>query len=248
MKEYVANSIYEFIQAAFEFAQEKQGNPWWRGHASAKWDVEPSIHQKGRAEDESAMGVYFRQQAKVRHADVPDNNDHAGWLFLMQHYGLPTRLLDWSESSLIALFFALDSKEFKDHDAMVWGIKPSVLNFTQTGVHGILKCEGEKVQPLLEAASSDVLSNADGKALAIGSQHIDIRQMVQLSQFTIHDTTTPLNNMPKANEFLRSIRIPSTSKHVLREQLAQFQITRASLYPDLYNLAKHVEGQEYFRK
>ena len=74
------------------------------------------------------MAVQFRNQARVRHREVPDIKDGASWLFLMQHYGLPTRLLDWTDSPLIALYFAIKDKTTDDEDGVIYGLMPTELN------------------------------------------------------------------------------------------------------------------------
>lgn len=45
----------------------------------------------------------------------------------MQHYGVPTRLLDWSENPLVALYFAVENKD-KETDAAIWMLRPNKLN------------------------------------------------------------------------------------------------------------------------
>jgi len=51
---------------------------------------------------------------------VPDELDLLGWLSAMQHYGAPTRLLDWSASPFVALWFAYEHAS--ETDACLWGL------------------------------------------------------------------------------------------------------------------------------
>jgi hypothetical protein len=56
-----------------------------------------------------------------------NRSSYWGWLFMMQHYGVPTRLLDWSREALVALLFALGeavNDEERNHDKVVWLLDP----------------------------------------------------------------------------------------------------------------------------
>ena len=77
-------------------------SPWFRGHGDASWRLEPGWQRlpppsKGIGADwynERTLMQEFRFRAP-RYLDLRPLNDWE-WLFLMQHYGLPTRLLDWT--------------------------------------------------------------------------------------------------------------------------------------------------------
>jgi hypothetical protein len=58
--------------------------------------------------EEYEIREQFERRAP-KYVTEPPPVDMWGWYFLMKHYGAPTHLLDWTDSALFALFFALNS-------------------------------------------------------------------------------------------------------------------------------------------
>ena len=152
----------------------------------------------------------------------------------MQHFGLPTRLLDWTASPLVALFFALDSADAAD-DAAVWGLVPSRLNAASSGREEIYVLSGPEAWPLLMAGLDRGLPV--DQVLAVMGQEIDIRMTMQQGAFTLHGTGVPLNEFPEASEYLVKFVIPRYAREELKEELWFLGVRRSSLFPDLANLA-----------
>jgi hypothetical protein len=83
----------------------------FRGQSSASWGLKPSIERyaKSSQDIERHLEHEFKRRAYRYLTDLPDDNDDLEWLALMQHYGSPTRLLDWTKSPYVAAFFAAES-------------------------------------------------------------------------------------------------------------------------------------------
>lgn len=82
----------------------------------------------------------FIKRAPVLCEKVPIGSEQRvewEWYFMMQHFGTATRLLDWTEGALIALYFAVRSNDGSD-DAAVWVLDPYQLNKRVIGKEWII--------------------------------------------------------------------------------------------------------------
>jgi hypothetical protein len=213
-------------------------HPWWRGQGQIDWKLQPKVHRI-LAHDiyEANIIAKFMQLAPSRHAQCPGANDHAKWLFLAQHYGLPTRLLDWSESPLVALYFAVANDENDAKSGTLWALDPFGLNFSIKGKPIIASSADPDVVRLVDLAFTHS-SEQTKEALAVFPDEVDIRLMVQFAGFTIHGSSQPLEKYAKVRIFLRKFVIPARSKAQLRNELKALGIRQRSIFPDLYNLSQ----------
>jgi hypothetical protein len=108
--------------------------PWFRGEPSnPDTPLLPKLyrHRPGeKTHSENRLLQQFRMKApSLGLMKTPPRNHTDEWLFLAQHVGLPTRLLDWTEGLLVALYFALKEKE-----PAIWMLDPIELNRRASGL------------------------------------------------------------------------------------------------------------------
>jgi hypothetical protein len=104
----------------------------FRGHKSTTYELEPRIERENKGKDcdwaalESMLLLEFQSKARMymNAYDLADLQDKPSWLALMQHYGIPTRLLDFSYSPYVALYLALRERTEKEQlcDAALWAV------------------------------------------------------------------------------------------------------------------------------
>jgi hypothetical protein len=99
---------------------------WFRGQSDESWSLEPGVFRQKDTYDEGSAAWHFMLTATEERSRCSTDFE---WLCLMQHYGLPTRLLDWTQSALVALFFACEEIDKQSVDGSLFILNAQKLNF-----------------------------------------------------------------------------------------------------------------------
>lgn len=218
---------------------------WFRGHADHEWRLTCSLERFGGIDREMSLIKRFKQNAYPIISDRPESEWE--WLFVMQHHGLPTRLLDWSESALVALYFAVNGDD-PGHEASagcLWALLP-------LGLNANAKLESSYTSDIPGLGDDEHLNEylpsrlrmqpQPLKPLASIAMRNTPRIQMQQGVFTVfHKDLTELDKQ-EGNDFLWRLVIPSESKARIRKELALLGITKLALFPELTNVSEHARG------
>jgi len=104
-------SLWEFQKILEELPRKHGSSLYFRGHSDSKYTLEPSLFRRNRyLKNEHLM---FKEMLKERPAHFSEDRTTLEKLVKMQHFGLPTRLLDITKNPLVALYFACVTHEDK---------------------------------------------------------------------------------------------------------------------------------------
>ncbi len=265
MNEESIKSIEELIVKINEILTHnwKNGNstylPWFRGQASYKWLLNPQLYRNDNLNyyERELLRDFKNQTIQYHTNNYPKNNFE--WLFLMQHYGLPTRILDWTESYLVALFFCINDYQNKE-DGVIWMLDPITLNnatigeqFIPSFSHPILK-EYFINEPILSDDNSLITNYEISRQVAaeypicVMPTRNSPRSIAQKATFTIHgrnskalDEIIEETRSNGANRVkLSRIIIDGCSKLNLLKELTKMGITYSVIFPEITGVAEEL--------
>jgi len=250
-----ANNLEEFVTHTTAIRKKWLGEgevvPWFRGHEKADWPLVPKFYRSQPTDrnTEDEIREEFLTRAPILSDAKPANQWE--WYFLMQHYGAPTRLLDWSDGALIGLYFAVRQNR-GCHDAAVWVLDPWWLNGGSTGVEevvlpgdpDILLRDKRLVAPWLPKRFEKRRGRGiPARPAAVYPGHIIRRIGAQRSCFTIHGSDP--NGLDKLaarpRSHLAKIVVPSFCVAGIRNSLETCGVDDITVFPDLEGLSRTVE-------
>lgn len=239
------NEVNEFD----EIIQSLKGDWVFRGQSNSLWEIETSVFrffldldsligkstQPYYLSAEKAALQEFCSIARLYLQHLPEENDTLGWFSVMQHYGVPTRLLDVSCSPYVALFFAMENGT---NDASVFCIKPSYLS--ELDGHEYLN-RSNYVEFI-----DDGLQGTYKISLCSPSWTSE-RSFQQQGLFLVPNTlnksfSSLMSNYGEEKGYYHKIIIPSKLRMEFIRKIIDMNITSSTLFPSLEGYSRSIKN------
>lgn len=253
MEEIIIHSWDELQQTVFDEVWDDKvmryrDNRIYRGTADQHWNLVPSLNRVC-AHDLSLETQVFRSFRKYGYAELAEYSGFWRLLPVAQHHGLPTRLLDWTYSPLVAAHFATEDTNCYDRDGVIW-----CLDVTDFKVH-------------MPAPLRKKLHDTDSNIFTIGMLEKvipDFQKMRELSEepyaiffepssmidrianqyalfSVVSDPAVLLSEILKKNHIsARKIVIPKETKLEIRDKLDYINISERMIYPGLDGVCRWI--------
>jgi hypothetical protein len=200
----------------------------------------------------------FKRRLHQYTLDVPQEDDKLEWLALMQHYGAPTRLLDWTYSFFVAAYFAVESSENCDSEvwalnACYFGIERAMDRATYEEITNTVECVNDpalrgrdRATLLQNGIVSHLWKDPKPCVCAVNPLRLNERLTIQQGTFLFPgDITVSFEENLGATGYLKESRknlvrfkIDAGLRQQILKWLYAFNITEATLFPGLDGFAR----------
>lgn len=217
---------------------------WFRGHADVEYKLAPSALRYGTIDERArALGLVTDMKRflgmKLNLPRAVDNS--LGWIQVAQHYGVPTRLLDWTQNAAVALFFACYEKP--DLDGLVVSLNPIELNqAVNPRLPRILDAERDAaiIQPYLRLGGR--ISSRGKHTIALNPTWNTERIALQHGCFTLHGSRSELDR--KQASSLSYVPILREHKESLLNELERVGIGEMFIFPEPEHVCSYLRRKE----
>ena len=260
VREEKPRTFTDYVQLVEQLQRNHPYPLWYRGTGRARFQLLPSLYRHSAvtavdklARLESQLMTRFRQRSIPLHSrSLVDDWDA---LFFMQHYGVPTRLLDWTESPFISLYFAVMSAprtqasngqpKFSE-DAAIWILDPVIWNrhsLRHTSYDGEVLTPGDDSLKGFKPAPS--FTGMNKHPVALYGAHNSPRIVAQRGVFTIFGQNTKameevFDDEQFPNDCLIKVVLKRSRILNLRKSVLTYGVCESVVFPDLDGLAKEI--------
>lgn len=236
------------------------GSGWsFRGHARSEWTLQPTLERildsigwspelAEKCEEYSLHKFSSKAHHYIDRTDLP--NSKLGWLSLMQHHGIPTRLLDFTESPFIALFFSLGQIDDADRQCAIWALNYRELMKSSIAYlkdNSTFEYNYSSAQMNQDAAYDNILDSGPHDILWVTEPKIsNLRMERQRGTFLLSCNIQKriLDLMPMLPpDSIHKIIIRMSLANEIFEMLKGMGINHSILYGNLDGLAKDIKDE-----
>ena len=215
---------------------------WFRGHPDLSYELRPSaLRYPDRESRERALRLVadMKRFLEMKLPRPPAHDDDLGWMQVAQHYGLPTRLLDWTQNAAVALFFACCKEP--DSDGLVVILNPLELNQgTDPRLPRVFNYERDS-KIINKYFTLDGRIHASGRrTIAINPTWNTERIAMQQGAFTLHGSRRFDLDKSQASS-LRYVPILREHKESLLSELQRVGIGEMFIFPEPEHVCAHLK-------